>query len=134
MLSHLHLLWVLQRLWGAIGILLGVSTLILAIGAAAIGWTTEGDEIAAAVTAFAFAICAVLLLAAGFANGWAGTALKRHQPNGRLATLILAVPNLFVLPFGTALGIYAFWVLLHNETRSMFVEQGLASGGRSQTT
>jgi len=34
--------------------------------------------------------------------------------------LALAVPNLFVLPFGTALAIYAFWVLLHNETRSLF--------------
>ena len=39
---------------------------------------------------------------------------------GRTATLGLAVPNLFVLPFGTALGIYAFWVLLHNETRTFF--------------
>ena len=125
--SHLHLLWVLQLLWGAIGVLLGVSTFILAIGAAAIGWTTEGDEIAAGVTAVAFAICAVLLLAAGFANGWAGKALKRHVPNGRLVTLALAVPNLFILPFGTALGIYAFWVLLHNETRAMFVEPSAAA-------
>ena len=32
------------------------------------------------------------------------------------------MPNLFVLPFGTALGIYAFWVLLHDESRRMFVE------------
>ena len=125
--SHLHLLWVLQLLWGAIGVLLGVSTFILAIGAAAIGWTTEGDEIAAGVTAVAFAVCAVLLLAAGLANGWAGKALKRHVPNGRLVTLALAVPNLFILPFGTALGIYAFWVLLHNETRAMFVEPSAAA-------
>jgi len=125
--SHLHLLWVLHLLWGAIGVLLGVSTFILAIGAAAIGWTTDGDEIAAGVTAVAFAICAVLLLAAGLANGWAGKALKRHLPNGRLVTLALAVPNLFILPFGTALGIYAFWVLLHNETRALFVEPSAAS-------
>jgi hypothetical protein len=25
-----------------------------------------------------------------------------------------------VLPFGTALGIYAMWVLLHDDTRTMF--------------
>ena len=108
--------------------------MILSIGAAAIGWTTDGDEIASAVTAVAFAICGLLLLAAGFANGWAGKALKRRHPNGRLATLALAVPNLFVLPFGTALGIYAFWVLLHNETRAMFVEQTAASRKRSPAT
>ena len=106
--------------WGAIGVTLGVSTLLLALGAAAIGWTTEGDDVAAGITAIAFLITAVLLLAAGGANAWAGRALKRHQANGRLATLALAIPNLFVLPFGTALGIYAFWVLLHNETRSTF--------------
>jgi hypothetical protein len=106
--SHLHLLWVLQLVWGAVGVLLGASTLMLAAGAAAIGWTTHGDEVAAGITAVAFLICAVMLLAAGAANAWAGKALKRRQP------------NLFVLPFGTALGIYAFWVLLHHDARAMF--------------
>jgi hypothetical protein len=120
MRSHLHLLWVLQAAWGGIGVLLGASALMLAAGAAAIGWTTRGDEVAAAVTAAAFLICAVLLLAAGCANAWAGHALRRHQPNGRLVTMGLAIPNLFILPFGTALGVYAFWVLLHNETRARF--------------
>jgi hypothetical protein len=124
--SHLHLLSVLQRVWGALGVLLGVSTLMLAFGAAAIGWTTTGDELAAGITAAAFLVCAVLLLAAGGANAWAGQALKRRQPNGRMVTLALAVPNLFFLPFGTALGVYAFWVLLHNETRLQF-EAGVAS-------
>jgi hypothetical protein len=118
--AHLHLLWVLQLVWGGIGLLLGVSTLMLAAGAAAIGWTTRGDELAAGITAVAFVLCAALLLAAGAANVWAGKAMKRRQPNGRIATLALAVPNLFILPFGTALGVYAMWVLLHNETRAMF--------------
>lgn len=120
MSSHLHLLWVLQLVWGALGVLLGISTLMLAIAAMAIGWTTDGDELAAGVTAVAFVICAVLLLTAGAANAWAGQALRKREPNGRLVTLALAVANLFVLPFGTALGIYAYWVLLHNETRLQF--------------
>jgi hypothetical protein len=119
-ISHLNLLSVLQRVWGAIGVLLGVSTLMLAAGAAAIGWSAGGDVLAAGLTALAFILCAVALLAAGTANAWAGSALNRRVPAGRLTTLTLAVPNLFVLPFGTALGIYAFWVLLHNQTRSMF--------------
>lgn len=131
MSSHLHLLWVLQLVWGAIGVLLGVSTLMLAGGAAAIGWTTHGDEVAAGITAVAFVVCAVVLLAAGAANAWAGNALKRYQPNGRMATLALAVPNLFVLPFGTALGVYAFWVLLHNETRSRFEPPAQPPAGRN---
>jgi hypothetical protein len=117
---HLHLLWVLQVVWGALGALLGVSTLILAAGAAAIGWTTEGDELAAGITAMAFVVCALVLLGAGAANLWAGKGLRRLEPNGRVATLLLAVPNLFILPFGTALGVYALWVLLHEDTRLTF--------------
>lgn len=120
MTAHLHLLSILQRVWGAIGLLLGVSILMLAASAVAIGWTSRGDEVAAAVTAGAFIVFAIALLAAGGANAWAGRALARHEPSGRLVVLVLAGLNLFVLPFGTALAIYAFWVLLHNETRMMF--------------
>ena len=120
MRSHLHLLSVLQLTWGGILLMLGVSTGLLAVGAAAIGWTSRGTEISAAVTSFAFALFAAALMVGGAANFWAGRALRRANPTGRLVTLGLAVPNLFVLPFGTALGIYALWVLLHNEARHVF--------------
>lgn len=121
MTAHLHLLSILQMVWGAIGLLLGVSTILLGVGAIAIGWAAPGEELAAAITAALFGIFAVALLAGGGANAWAGAAIGRRQPSGRLAALWLAVLNLFVLPFGTALAIYAFWVLLHNESRAQFV-------------
>jgi hypothetical protein len=121
MLPHLHLLGILQTIWGGIGLLLGASTLFLAAGAIAIGVSSANDRLAAGVTAFAFVIVAIALLLGGGANAWAGRELRRQHPRGRLAVLGLAVPNLFFLPFGTALGIYAFWVLLHNETRRIFV-------------
>ena len=120
MIAHLTLLTILQRMWGAIGVLLALSTFILAAGAVAIG-LTRGGEVAAGITAAAFAACALVLFIVGAANYWAGDAMEKRRPNGRIAALILAVLNLFVLPFGTALGIYAFWVLLHNETREAFV-------------
>jgi hypothetical protein len=119
--SHLRLLGVLQLVWGSIGLLLGVSTLLLAIGAIAIGVVSADDRMAAGITAGGFVIFAIALLAGGAINAWAGRALRRLQPQGRTAVLWLAVLNLFVLPFGTALGIYAFWVLLHNDTRAQFV-------------
>jgi hypothetical protein len=121
MRSHLHLLGILQLVWGAIGLLLGVSTLLLAIGAIAIGVTSADDRLAAGVTAGAFVIFAVALLLGGGGNVWAGRALRRRQAHGRLAVLWLGALNIFALPFGTALGIYAFWVLLHNETRAAFL-------------
>lgn len=118
--SHLQLLGILQVIWGAIGLLLGVSMLMLALGALAIGWSSRGEELAAGITAAAFVVFAVALLAGGGANAWAGAAIGQRKPAGRIATLWLAVLNLFVLPFGTALAIYAFWVLLHNESRAQF--------------
>jgi hypothetical protein len=121
MRPHLHLLGILQLVWGAVGLLLGVSMLLLAIGAVAIGVTPGADRVAAGLTAGAFAIFALALLAGGGANAWAGRELRRNQPRGRVAVLWLGALNLFVLPFGTALGIYAFWVLLHNQTRAVFI-------------
>jgi hypothetical protein len=119
-IPHLTLLTVLHRVWGALGLLLGFSTFMLATGAVAIGVTKGGGEIAAGITAVAFAACAIALVAAGAANLWAGNAMQRRQPNGRIVALALGFLNLFVLPFGTALAIYGFWVLLHNETRTSF--------------
>jgi hypothetical protein len=120
---HLTLLAILHLVWGSIGLLLGVSTLMLTIGAVAIGLTSNVDAASAIATAIVFGIFALALLAGGLANAWAGAAIRRHQPAGRLVTLGLAVPNLFVLPFGTALGVYAFWVLLHEETRAAFLQE-----------
>lgn len=121
--AHVKLLGILQMVWGAIGLLLGVSTLMLAVGAVAVGMTSGGREIPAGVTAVAFGVFAAALLAAGAGNAWAGSAIHRREAPGRLAALGLAVPNLFVLPFGTALGIYALWVLLHDEARKMFLNE-----------
>ncbi len=118
--SHLRLLGILQLTWGAIGLLLGGATLLLAIGAMAIGLMDTGERVAAGVTALTFGIFAAALIIGGAANAWAGRALRRGQAAGRSAVLWLSVPNLFVLPFGTALGVYALWVLLHNESRARF--------------
>lgn len=121
MRSHLRLLAVLQLTWGWIGLVLGMATLLLAIGALAIGVLDGGDRVGAGVTAFTFGIFAAALLAGGAANAWAGRALRRQNPAGRSAVLWLSVVNLFLLPFGTALGIYAWWVLLHAESRTVFL-------------
>ena len=50
MRPHLHLLGILQTAWGLIGLLLGVSTLLLAVGAIAIGITSPQERMAAGVT------------------------------------------------------------------------------------
>lgn len=119
----MNLLGLLQLTWGGIGLLLAVSLLLLAIGAGAIARTTEAESLTAAATALLFVIFGLALALGGWANAWAGRAIRQHRAPGRTGALLLAVMNLFVLPFGTALAIYAFWVLLHNDARALFVEK-----------
>ncbi len=119
MRAHVHLLGILQLAWGGMGLLLASSLLLLAGGAAAIARTST-DPLTAGFTALLFGIFATALVVAGWVNVWVGRAIRAHRALGRTLALGLALLNLFVLPFGTALAIYAFWVLLHNESRALF--------------
>ena len=121
MRSHVNLLGLLKLTWGGMGLLLGVSLLLLAVGAIAIARAPGSDPLTAGATAILFVIFATAVALGGWANAWAGRAIRQHRAPGRTGALLLAVMNLFVLPFGTALAIYAFWVLLHNDVRTLFV-------------
>lgn len=119
---HVTILALLCNLWGALAMLVGVSLLLLSVGAVAILFSPDGAAVtfAAGVTATAFAVMGAVALIWGGAHVGAGLLLRRRQPVGRVLTLGLAVVNLLVLPFGTALGIYAMWILLTNEGRRIF--------------
>ena len=127
MKSHVTLLGLLQLAWGAMGLLLAASLLLLAAGAAAIARTAPGGAFTATFTALLFVLFAAALALGGWANAWVGRAIRRHRAAGRTGALVVSVVNLFVLPFGTALAIYTYWVLLHNEARALFVEHGPAA-------
>ena len=53
-----------------------------------------------------------LLLASGAAGLAAGWGLLQRQPWARTLAIVLGCVGLIDMPFGTALGIYTFWVLL----------------------
>ena len=127
MRSHVHLLALLQLAWGAMGLILAASLLLLGVGAGAIARTPGADPFTATFTALLFVVFAAALALGGWANVWAGRAIRQHRSSGRTGALGLSVVNLFVLPFGTALAIYTFWVLLHNDARALFLGQGPAA-------
>jgi hypothetical protein len=122
MKSHVKLLGVLQLTWGAIGLVLAASLVLLAGGAAAIVRTAPGDPWTAVFTALLFVLFASALGLAGWANIWVGRSLRQLRSAGRSGAFVVSVINLFVLPFGTALAIYSYWVLLHSDARALFVE------------
>jgi hypothetical protein len=126
MRPHVQLLGLLQLAWGGMALLLAASLLLLAVGAAAIA-RTSGDAFTATFTALLFVVFAAALALGGWANAWVGRAIRQHRAAGRTGALGLSVVNLFVLPFGTALAIYTFWVLLHDEVRALFIDHGSAA-------
>jgi len=119
---HVGILAILCTLWGALAMLVGLSLLLLSAGALAILFGPDGDAVgfAAGVTATAFAVMGAVALLWGGAHVGASVLLRRRQPVGRVLMLGLGVVNLLVLPFGTALGAYALWILLTEEGRRLF--------------
>src|SRR5688572_33169166 len=100
--------------------------LLLAAGAFALSAGPEGETVAlaAGLTAVVFVSIGVFSLVWGVAHVWAAVLLRRRAPSGRLLTLGLAVVNLLVFPFGTALGVYALWILLTHDGRRLFEVAG----------
>jgi hypothetical protein len=119
---HVNLLGILASLWGALAMLVGVSMLLLSAGAVVelLEPVGAGVGFAAGLTATVFALIGIFALIWGGAHVWAAVLLKRRKPLGRALALGLAVVNLLVLPFGTAFGAYALWVLLNEEGRRLF--------------
>jgi len=116
---HIEVLGWLHLVWGGFGLLTGCSLLILAVGArdAMVGDAFGVGERAAVGLLL---VVAGLLLTVGAANALTGWWLRQTRQRARRSALILAVPNLVVVPFGTALGMYTFWVLLNNDARRVF--------------
>lgn len=124
MKRHVDFLATLYLTWGGIFTLVALAGFALAAGAFAIASSTGpvrfSSEMAASVTAVTIGVIALIALVWGALHLYVGRTLRRHRPSARLMALGLAVGNLVLLPFGTALGAYAGWVLLNNEGRHLF--------------
>lgn len=117
-MMHKHVLIV-----GILYIVLSVMSLIGAVvvfmvlaGSA----TVIGETEVVMISSLLGLIIALFLAITSIPGLVAGYALIKGYNWGRILGLILAFFNLINIPFGTILGIYAIWVLLHNETVQYF--------------
>jgi hypothetical protein len=121
---HVDFLSTLYVTWGAIFALVAIAGFALAGGAFAIAQSTGsvrfGSEMAARLTGVTISIVSLIALMWAMLHLVVGRQLKNYRPSARLMTLGLAIGNLILLPFGTALGVYALWVLLKDEGRRLF--------------
>ena len=62
-----------------------------------------------------FALFAIPLISVSIGSILAGIGLLNHRDWARILALIIAAFMLAGFPFGTAIGVYAFWVLLSSD-------------------
>ena len=115
---HFDVLGWLYILSGTLGGLTGISLFILASGTNAA--LASLGSVAGGPTVWFFILSGTLFLVGGALMALVGRAVVRRKRAGRAAAILLAVPNLVVIPFGTALGVYAFWTLLNDDARREF--------------
>ena len=121
MAASVDFVGILFVLWGALTILVGVSTLALAVGAVTLLTSqTGGRHVAAGLTVGAFGALAVIAILWGAAHVGVGIPLRRRRHWSRTIALLLSSVDLLLLPYGTALGCYALWILLNAEAKRLF--------------
>ncbi len=79
-----------------------------------------GDWRVAAITttvAFGLAVVAVLAVLPGIIAGWG---LLSFRPWARILAIIIALLDIWSIPFGTALAIYAMYVLFSGKSDRLF--------------
>jgi hypothetical protein len=116
---HLDLLALFFTLAGMLAGLAALALFLLGLGAVVTAATADQTDVAAGFAAALFIGFAIILGAFGAICAATGTGLRRRRPWSRPAGLLLALVTVFVVPFGTALGIYAFWVLLRQRSREL---------------
>jgi hypothetical protein len=125
-IPHVDLLGMLFIVWGLLTTLVGVSTLALGVGAVALITSanrSEGGQFAAGLTAAVFTTLAIIAIVWGAAHVAVGVPLRRRRPWSRMAALMLGSIDLLLLPYGTALGLYGLWVLLHEDGKKLFLSR-----------
>ena len=124
MKSHVDFLGTLFVVWGLLTVVVGVSTLALGVGAVALITSASrgggAGQVAAGLTAAAFAALAFIAILWGTAHVVVGVPLRRCTPWSRLMALMLGSVDLLLLPYGTALGAYALYVLLNEKGKALF--------------
>jgi hypothetical protein len=121
--QHVKILAVLNIIYGGLLVIAAVFVFLVMGGIAGFitASDTTGEAVAAApIVGMVGVGIAIFFLVLSAPSIIAGLGLLKFRPWARILTIILSALHLLSIPFGTALGIYGLWVLLHPQTEAMF--------------
>lgn len=113
---HVTLLGALHVALGALLLCAAAVTFVAVSG----GGLISGDPEAMRITLLIGTLVGAFLVLLALPGIVAGVGLLRRRPWARIVALVIGAIHLINIPFGTALGVYTFWVLLQDETERMF--------------
>lgn len=119
MRTHVTVLGWLQVLLGVLDLLMALLVFGVIAGFGLLAGLS-GDFSLPIISGMLGTFFAFLVVLTGIPNLLAGFGLLAHKNWARILALILGVFNLFKFPWGTALAIYTFWVLLQDQTKQLF--------------
>ena len=119
MQSHVRILGTLFIVFGILIAIIGLFLLAIISGAGLI----SGDQTAMFVTGTVGLVLGGMFFVFSIPTIMTGIGLRQHREWARILALVIATLNLLNFPFGTALAVYAFWVLLSAESAPLFSHQ-----------
>jgi hypothetical protein len=116
MATHVKVLGWLHLIFGALGLLAA----FVVMGGTVLGGFFSGSLTGLIGLSMIGTFAAVIIIAYAIPGLLAGYGLLKFAPWARVLTIVLALFELFRLPFGTCLGIYSLWVLLSADGAALF--------------
>jgi hypothetical protein len=128
MTTHVKVVAVLYLFLSAFGLMAAlVVSMAFGLAGGIVGMNAEPNDAAIALPIMGFTgtVLVSYLVLTALPGLVAGVGLLKSQPWARVLGIVVGVFYLIHIPIGTAIGIYALWVLLSRETERLF--SGVAS-------
>lgn len=116
MQQHVKIVAILAIVLGAFMALAGLIVFLTVAGAGLV----SGDVEAQWITGVIGVSIGGLLLVLSLPSLIGGFGLLKHRQWARILIIVVAALSLLNFPFGTAFGIYAIYVLLHDDVKPLF--------------
>lgn len=113
MRTHITIVALMNIVFGALFAFGGV---MLALGLGLLGITT-GDLVGSLVLGTAGVVGGIILVAISLPQLIGGVGLLARKQWARYVLIVTSAIGLFKFPIGTALSVYALWVLFHDGTK-----------------
>ena len=114
--QHVKILGWCYIIYSGLFLLLGLFLFFVISGAGVL----SGDRQAMLITGAVGTALGILFVGLSLPGLITGFGLLKFRPWARIVGIILGALNLFNVPIGTILGIYALWVLLNAQTEPLF--------------